>query len=85
MSLHRRSRWEHEYAQAKVKMAPLVQGGVKLENRSGRDRYGRILAYARPRSVRNGQPPARQHDRRVGPHAFASGSVRGARLSGYAA
>lgn len=33
------------YAQAKAKMASLIQGGVKLENRSGRDRYGRILAY----------------------------------------
>jgi len=33
------------YAQATAKMRALLQGGVKLENRSGRDRYGRILAY----------------------------------------
>ena len=35
------------YAQAKAKMSRLVQGGVKLVNRSGRDRYGRILAYVK--------------------------------------
>lgn len=33
------------YAQAKAKMADLLHGGIRLENRSGRDRYGRILAY----------------------------------------
>lgn len=33
------------YAQATAKMASLLQGGVKLTNQSGRDRYGRILAY----------------------------------------
>lgn len=33
------------YAQAAAKMVDLLRGGVRLENRSGRDRYGRILAY----------------------------------------
>ncbi len=33
------------YAQASAKMADLLHGGVRLSNRSGRDRYGRTLAY----------------------------------------
>lgn len=35
------------YSQATAKMTSLLQGGVRLANRSGRDRYGRILAYVR--------------------------------------
>lgn len=35
------------YTQATTKMAALLRGGIKLGNRSGRDRYGRILAYVR--------------------------------------
>lgn len=33
------------YSQATAKMADLLRGGVRLENRSDRDRYGRVLAY----------------------------------------
>lgn len=32
------------YQQAKAKLADLIEGGVRLVNRSGRDHYGRILA-----------------------------------------
>lgn len=35
------------YDAAKAKVADLLIGGVKLANRSGTDRYGRILAYVR--------------------------------------
>lgn len=41
------------YWAAKSKMASLVSGGVKLVNRSGQDRYGRILAYVKTRDGRD--------------------------------
>ena len=41
------------YAAAKSKMAVLVAGGVKLTNRSGQDRHGRILAYVKTRDGRD--------------------------------
>lgn len=41
------------YWAAKAKMAALVSGGVKLTNRSGQDRYGRILAYVKTKDGRD--------------------------------
>lgn len=41
------------YWAAKSKMASLVSGGVRLVNRSGEDRYGRILAYVKTRDGRD--------------------------------
>jgi endonuclease YncB( thermonuclease family) len=38
---------------ARDQMQRLVTGGVRLVNRSGRDRYGRILAYVRTRDGRD--------------------------------
>lgn len=35
---------------ARALTAKLIRNGVRLQNRSGRDRYGRILAYAQTRS-----------------------------------
>lgn len=35
------------YEAAKAKMADLLVGGVRLVNRSGTDKYGRILAYVK--------------------------------------
>lgn len=39
--------------QARSRMVALVSGGVELRHRSGRDRYGRILAYVRTRDGRD--------------------------------
>jgi hypothetical protein len=41
------------YGEAKARMARLTSGGVTLTNRSGTDRYGRILAYAKTRDGRD--------------------------------
>lgn len=41
------------YSGARAKMASLIAGGVKLRNRSGKDRYGRTLAYLRTRDGRD--------------------------------
>ena len=41
------------YTQAKNLMARLVRDGVKLQHRSGTDRYGRILAYLHTRDGRD--------------------------------
>lgn len=41
------------YAAAKSKMASLVSGGVKLVNVSGKDRYGRTLAYVKTKDGRD--------------------------------
>lgn len=38
---------------ARAEMATLIREGVQLRNRSGRDRYGRILAYVRTRDGRD--------------------------------
>ena len=41
------------YAAAKAKMASLVSGGVRLVNVSGKDRYGRTLAYVKTKDGRD--------------------------------
>jgi endonuclease YncB( thermonuclease family) len=41
------------YKQASAKMASLIQGGVRLRNVSGTDRYGRTLAYVQLRNGRD--------------------------------
>lgn len=41
------------YEGARSKMAALIADGVRLRNRSGKDKYGRTLAYLRTRDGRD--------------------------------
>ena len=44
---------QHCYWQATRKMARLIRNGVRLRNVSGKDHYGRTLAYVRTRDGRD--------------------------------